>query len=122
MTTFWDDFFREWYSNSTGSPYGNYRNHYIPPRNKGGIGQLAQTLREVKELIEALLENNLPTSKIISEEVKVDEDGLLNLEIVVEKEIGEKTRVFNIVVKELKEEEEQSEDEEPEDTTDYFTP
>jgi len=53
MTTFWDDFFRDWYQNSSGNPYPNYRSHYIPNR-KGGIGQLAQTLREVKELIESL--------------------------------------------------------------------
>ena len=121
MTTFWDDFFRDWYQNSSGNPYPNYRSHYIPNR-KGGIGQLAQTLREVKELIESLLENNLPTSKILSEEVTVDENGLINLEIVVENEIGEETRVFNVVVKELKEESKDEEDEEPEDTTDYFTP
>ncbi len=126
MTSFWDDFFRDMLNNQTNNPYGfnsSYSNHYIPRNNKnrGSIGRLAQTLREVKELIEALLNNKLPSSHIVEESLAIDENQF-KLTLVVEKQIGEETRRFNITVDEvIQEEEDAEEDDSDEDTTSYFT-
>jgi|TARA_B100001778_G_scaffold46217_1_gene33785 hypothetical protein len=125
MTSFWDDFFRDMLNNQTNNPYGfnsSYSNHYIP-RNKsqGSIGRLAQTLREVKELIEALLNNKLPSSHIVEESLAIDENQF-NLNLVVEKQIGDETRRFNISVEEvIPQDEDDEDDESDEDTTSYFT-
>tara|TARA_A100001391_G_scaffold205277_2_gene204713 strand:+ start:1425 stop:1805 length:381 start_codon:yes stop_codon:yes gene_type:complete len=125
MTSFWDDFFRDMLNNQTNNPYGfnsSYSNHYIPRnRNRGSIGRLAQTLREVKELIESLLNNKLPSSHIVEESLAIDENQF-KLTLVVEKQIGEETRRFNITVDEvIQEEEDAKEDDSDEDTTSYFT-
>ena len=125
MTSFWDDFFRDMLNNQTNNPYGfnsSYSNHYIPRNYKSGsIGRLAQTLREVKELIEALLNNKLPASHIVEESLAID-DNQFKLTLVVEKEIGEETRRFNITVDEvIQDEEDEEKDDSDEDTTSYFT-
>ena len=125
MTSFWDDFFRDMLNNQTNNPYGfnsSYSNHYIPRnKNRGSIGRLAQTLREVKELIEALLNNKLPSSHIVEESLAIDENQF-KLTLVVEKEIGEETRRFNITVDEvIQDEEDEEKDDSDEDTTSYFT-
>jgi len=78
-------------------------------------------LREVKELIEALLNNKLPSSHIVEESLAIDENQF-NLNLVVEKQIGDETRRFNISVEEvIPQDEDDEDDESDEDTTSYFT-
>ena len=125
MTNFWEDFFRDMMNNST-NPYSayntsHYSNHYIPRNQKqGGIGRLAKTLKEIKELMEALLNNQLETSHIVEEKLAID-DNKFELNLIVEKEIAGETRRFNISVEEVFEKDSDDEEESDEDKTNYFT-
>ena len=127
--TFWDDFINNWYVDSN-----NY-NHSIPPYNTNFrnvnrteppnfVRHLAMTLNDINDLLSSLLNNTLPKSQILSENISIGDDGLFNLELLVDREEDETTRRYKITVEEVGPDtsDDDESDEGEEDTTEYFTP
>ena len=131
--TFWDDFINNWYVNSNTYNHSQYPNytHFVgqnanrtgPPPNF--VQKLAMTLNDINDLLSSLLNNTLPKSQILSENISIGDDGLFNLELLVDREEDETTRRYKITVEEVgpdSSDDDDDSDEPAEDTTEYFTP
>lgn len=90
------------------------------------VRRLATTLKDINDLLSSLLNNTLPKSQILSENISIGDDGLFNLELLVDREEDETTRRYKITVEEVgpdsSDDDDEDSDEPAEDTTEYFTP
>lgn len=128
--TFWDDFINNWYvdSNNYNQTYPNYTHFHSMNRTgpPNFVRRLAMTMNDINDLLSSLLNNTLPKSQIISESISIGDDGLFNLELLVDREEDETTRRYKITVEEVgpdsSDDDDEDSDEPAEDTTEYFTP